>query len=28
MKIVSSVYGAKPYPEFKAAVDAALAQAK
>ena len=28
MKIVSSVYGAKPYPEFKAALDAALAQAK
>jgi protein-disulfide isomerase len=28
MKIVSSVYGAKPYAEFKAAIDAALAQAK
>jgi protein-disulfide isomerase len=28
MKIVSSVYGAKPYPEFKSALDAALAQAK
>jgi protein-disulfide isomerase len=28
MKIVSSVYGAKPYPEFKAALDAAIAQAK
>jgi protein-disulfide isomerase len=28
MKVVSSVYGAKPYPEFKAALDAALAQAK
>jgi protein-disulfide isomerase len=28
MKIVSSVYGAKPYPEFKAAIDAALAQAR
>lgn len=26
MKIVSSVYGAKPYAEFKAAIDAALAQ--
>ena len=28
MKIVGSVYGAKPYPEFKSALDAALAQAK
>jgi protein-disulfide isomerase len=28
MKIVSSIYGAKPYPEFKAALDAALAQAR
>jgi protein-disulfide isomerase len=28
MKIVSSVYGAKPYDEFKSAIDAALAQAK
>ena len=28
MKIVSSVYGAKPYAEFKAAIDAALAQAR
>ena len=28
MKIVSSVYGAKPYPEFKAAIEAALAQAR
>jgi hypothetical protein len=28
MKIVSSVYGAKPYPEFKAALDAVIAQAK
>jgi protein-disulfide isomerase len=28
MKILSFVYGAKPYPEFKAVVDAALAQAK
>jgi protein-disulfide isomerase len=27
MKVLSSVYGAKPYPEFKAALDAALAQA-
>jgi hypothetical protein len=26
MKIVSSVYGAKPYGEFKAAIEAALAQ--
>jgi hypothetical protein len=28
MKVVSAVYGAKPYPEFKAALDAALAQAR
>jgi protein-disulfide isomerase len=28
MKVISSVYGAKPYPEFKAAIDAALAQAR
>ena len=28
MKIVSSVYGARPYPDFKAAIDAALAQAR
>ena len=28
MKIVSSIYGAKPYPEFKAAIEAALAQAR
>jgi protein-disulfide isomerase len=28
MKIVSSVYGAKPYAEFKTALDAALAQAR
>lgn len=28
MKIVSYVYGAKPFPEFKSALDAALAQAK
>lgn len=28
MKIVSSVYGAKPYAEFKSALDAALAQAR
>jgi protein-disulfide isomerase len=28
MKIVSSVYGAKPYAEFKAAIDTVLAQAK
>jgi protein-disulfide isomerase len=28
MKVVSFVYGAKPYPEFKAALDDALAQAK
>jgi protein-disulfide isomerase len=28
MKIVSSVYGAKPFPEFKAAIDAAIAQAR
>ena len=28
MKIVSSVYGAQPYPAFKSAIDAALAQAK
>jgi protein-disulfide isomerase len=28
MKVVSSIYGAKPYAEFKAAIDAALAQAK
>jgi protein-disulfide isomerase len=28
MKIVSSVYGAQPYPAFKSAIDTALAQAK
>ena len=28
MKVVSSVYGAKPYDEFKTAIDAALAQAR
>ncbi len=28
MKVISSIYGAKPFPEFKAAIDAALAQAK
>ena len=28
MKVVSSVYGAQPYPAFKSAIDAALAQAK
>jgi protein-disulfide isomerase len=28
MKIVSSIYGAKPYAEFKTAIDAALAQAR
>lgn len=28
MKVVSFVYGAKPYPEFKAAIDTALAQAR
>ena len=28
MKVVSAVYGAKPYPEFKAALDAALAQVR
>ena len=28
MKIVGSVYGARPYPDFKAAIDAALAQAR
>jgi protein-disulfide isomerase len=28
MKIVSTVYGAKPYAEFKTAIDAALAQAR
>jgi protein-disulfide isomerase len=28
MKVVSAVYGAKPYPEFKAALDVALTQAK
>jgi protein-disulfide isomerase len=28
MKVVNSVYGAKPYAEFKAALDAALAQAR
>jgi protein-disulfide isomerase len=28
MKIVSSVYGARPYPDFKAAIEAALAQAR
>jgi protein-disulfide isomerase len=28
MKVVSSVYGAKPYAEFKTAIDAALAQAR
>jgi protein-disulfide isomerase len=28
MKVISFVYGAKPYPEFKAAIDAALTQAR
>jgi protein-disulfide isomerase len=28
MKVIASVYGAKPYAEFKEALDAALAQAK
>jgi len=28
MKVVSFVYGAKPYPEFKTALDTALAQAR
>jgi protein-disulfide isomerase len=28
MKVVSSVYGAKPYAEFKTAIDAVLAQAR
>ena len=28
LKVVSFVYGAKPYPEFKAALDTALAQAR
>ena len=28
MKVLSSVYGAKPYAEFKTAIDAALAQAR
>jgi len=28
MKVISFVYGAKPYPEFKAALDSALAQAR
>ena len=28
MKVISSVYGARPYPDFKAAIDAALAQAR
>ena len=28
MKIVGSVYGARPYPDFKDAIDAALAQAR
>jgi protein-disulfide isomerase len=28
MKVVSFVYGAKPYPEFKAALETALAQAR
>lgn len=28
MKVVSFVYGAKPYPEFKQAIDTALAQAR
>jgi len=28
MKVISFVYGAKPYPEFKAAIDTALAQAR
>ena len=28
MKVLSSVYGAKPYSEFKTAIDAALAQAR
>ncbi len=28
MKVISYVYGAKPFPEFKAALDAALAESK
>jgi protein-disulfide isomerase len=28
MKVIASVYGAKPYPEFKAALDQVLAQAR
>jgi protein-disulfide isomerase len=28
MKVISSIYGARPYPDFKAAIDAALAQAR
>jgi len=28
MKVISFVYGAKPYPEFKAAIETALAQAR
>jgi hypothetical protein len=28
MKVVSSVYGARPYADFKTAIDAALAQAR
>ena len=28
MKVVSSIYGARPYADFKAAIDAALAQAR
>ena len=28
MKVISFVYGAKPYPEFKEAIDTALAQAR
>jgi protein-disulfide isomerase len=28
MKVISFVYGAKPYPEFKAAIDTALSQAR
>jgi predicted DsbA family dithiol-disulfide isomerase len=28
MKVIASVYGAKPYPEFKTALDQVLAQAR
>ena len=27
MKVVSSIYGARPYADFKTAIDAALAEA-